>query len=385
MNQPSWPYKSLTSSLKALFASDIHLGHNKTITSHIITSMNITFCNEAMFEEIDLLVLGGDIFHSDLLLRQMEVDQIRTWMEDVIRKAAKHNVVVRVLEGTPSHDWGQSKMFTEINNYLGNICDLRHVCDVEIEYHERLKLSILYVPDEYRETCKETQGIVEQVMVDGGYEQIDVLAMHGYLGYQAMGEQYQPDVHDTTFYMNICRHVISIGHVHRFSRYKKAFAQGSVERLAHGEEEPKGVVLADLDMANPKKDKIKFIENINSKRYDTVDISNDEDTFAHAKILQKANELPLGSYIRILSTRDCSILQNVAEYRRLFPNLNWSSKRETSKEEKEVQIKYESTSRAMPVSITPNNIGDLVGARMQHLPPATQEAINTLLEKVKHV
>lgn len=120
-------------------------------------------------------------------------------------------------------------------------CDFKHVCDVEIEYHDKLGISILYIPDEYRSDANETWRIVLERMKLKGYDSVDFILMHGMFHYQAPAViRHKVNIHDLDKYSSITNHLIMIGHFHVSSKNGKCIAAGSFDRLSHGEEGPKG-------------------------------------------------------------------------------------------------------------------------------------------------
>ena len=62
--------------------------------------------------------------------------------------------------------------------------------------------------------------------------------------------------------------LIFIGHVHKSSQYGRIIAQGSFDRLSHGEEDPKGHMRATRKTDGTHD--IVFIENKKAKKYITI-------------------------------------------------------------------------------------------------------------------
>lgn len=371
---------------KTVNTSDWHLGHPNTPTMHILTNLRRDILNPELLKQVDAMFFGGDMFHDDLGLHQTEVANITLFAEDVVKASAEYNLPVRILEGTPRHDWKQSRLFIDVNRAMGGIGDIMFITDVFIEKNEKLGLSILYIPDEYRETCAETKAIVEMKMMEAGLEQVDIVIMHGCFEYQFPRNLPKiPDCHDIDYYCGIAKHYISIGHVHTHSRFKKAFAQGSYDRTSHGEEEPKGYVVFEGNRDFPNKGRPRFVENACAMRYDTVDVTDMDTVSGNLAIINKANVMPLDSFIRIKSTGDSPLLSNVDEYRRLFPRLNWKTKKDVV-ESMVYEIKeYSKSQKHDRVSITKDNIAELVAARTMHLDLHVRADVLELLEKLKNV
>ena len=96
----------MRTALRVGVASDIHLGHARNKAEFIIANLNHCFSNDAYFSTVDLVVLAGDVFDNGMPLSSEDVSHIDMWVAKLLRLCHKHKVMLRVLEGTPSHDRG---------------------------------------------------------------------------------------------------------------------------------------------------------------------------------------------------------------------------------------------------------------------------------------
>lgn len=365
--------------------SDIHLGHPRTETAHMIHGLRTGLMTDKIFADLDLLIFAGDVFDRDLRLPQYEVSLIHDWIVDLIRLCTLHGVILRVLEGTPSHDWRQSKMFMEINALLGNACDVAHVCDLQVEHLEKFDLSVLYIPDEYSETCHETQAKVSDLLLSTlGVEAIDIIVMHGSFNYQyPKFQQGKIDCHNDQYYDSITRYFVTVGHVHRRGNWGKIWSQGSWDCIAHGEPDPKGGIYVKLTLGKPEKTKVSWLVNHNAKVYKTVNLENVDPDMAVAVVHDHAVKLPAGSNIRVVAQKDHPVLGTIQQLRIQYPQLVWSSKRVDSESEKAKLLTLPSAAKRMYRQINHDNIRETIRSRLGELSniDLTMEILEELLNE----
>ena len=100
-------------------------------------------------------------------------------------------------------------------------------------------------------------------------EEVDIAIMHGQFHYQFPRIKLDSS-HDEQEYLNMVKHYIHIGHIHTHSSYDRIIAQGSFDRIAHGEEENKGCVVAKIDTTNRENDEWMFLVNDKAMRFITL-------------------------------------------------------------------------------------------------------------------
>ncbi len=164
--------------------SDSHLGHNKTPTSHVLKVITEMLPNNDVTEQLDMIVIAGDLFDRDLQLYQDEVYEIKLWMASFLKMVKQRNIIVRVLEGTPRHDWKQSRWLIYLNEMLGIDANIRYFDTVSIEQIPELDINVLYIPDEFKPTTLETQQIVCETLATNKLTQVDFTVMHGAFPHQ---------------------------------------------------------------------------------------------------------------------------------------------------------------------------------------------------------
>lgn len=353
------------SKLNAIVISDVHLGHPRTTTSEIVYGLKQAF-TKSLLNQIDVVFIAGDLFDRDLTVPQHEVEIIFDWWAEFLRLCKSCGVKIRVLEGTPSHDYRQFRVFGRINLESNIGADCSYFDDLAIE-RDVFGSTVLYLPDEYSDSCSETEVKIRELLDREGLEQVDLVIMHGQFKHQFPEKiSAKLDCHDAEFFLSIARHYVFVGHVHEYSQYKRIVAQGSFDRLCHGSEDPKGMVWAVLDLANPAKSKCTFLENVNAKQFLTIKVSDKESL---EDVGQRLHDIALmlrsDAYLRIQGQEDHPIFGALSDFKKLYPRINWSVKRESLAKEKlpqgEVPTLAEIRSR---VSINPNNLRQLILKRL---------------------
>ncbi len=272
---------------------DIHLGHLKTPTKHIISSFKQSILTEKN-KTLDVLFIDGDLFDRLLDFNSSDVHQIVVFFNQLLTYCHINNIILRILEGTPSHDWCQSQVITKLNEIRKHPCDLKYFKVLDVEYIESLNKYILYIPDEWVNDHKLVEQQIQEKFHQFNISKVDIAILHGQFTYQLIGKNYNGFHYNEDYFLSIVKGFIHIGHYHMFSTYDRIIATGSLERLAHGEEHPKGYVLVENDNYS-------FIENTNAYIYKTINI-----TTAHTldKLDKQILKYPKESFIRLSMNKD---------------------------------------------------------------------------------
>lgn len=349
-----------TNELNIASVSDIHLGHRRNPTMRIVENLNTAFPDDETTAALNILLLPGDVFDNLLSLPDADVAYIDYWIHRTLRLCKKYNIVLVVLEGTPGHDWKQSKRFVEINKNAGIGADLRYVDTLSIEYIEQYGITVLCVPDEW-DTPENTLSQIHDLLRAKGLTQVDFAVMHGQFPHQ-LPEHIKAPKHDPEAYLAMVKYLIFIGHVHTFSVYKgRIIAQGSFDRLVHGEEGPKGHVRAKVRA--PDDFDLKFIENENAQKFVTIKCTSMELEETLETISAQVRDLPEGSFVRVEADHDNPILVNMDELIRRFPLATWTKlSREAAIEEK--QKVMEEDTPFVPIVLTRDNLPSLLMERI---------------------
>lgn len=364
---------------KALVLSDIHLGHNINKTNTIVNNLREFFrIYKQQLKNIDMIFLAGDTF--DRLLVNSSVDFIiaTEWLTELFIYCKQNKIILRTLEGTPSHDWKQLSSFSSIISKLNIEVDYKYVDTLEIEYIKKFDMHVLYVPDEYKHNSKDTYLEVMKLLKKHNIEQVDLAIMHGAFNYQlpiALESN-----HNEEDYLKIVKHYICIGHIHTHSVKNRILAQGSFDRLVHGEEEPKGGILIDI---NNDERNYWFLENKLATIFKTYKLE-DEDLDKTIRYLDKElNKYPSNSNIRLIAPSDTFITKNAIAIKSRYKLLNIKfDKVKTDKIVKNKLLDQELVITSF--NITKDNIVELMDKEMEkyNLKGELQEIYKKELEAI---
>jgi DNA repair exonuclease SbcCD nuclease subunit len=314
---------------KILVFSDVHLNHKKTPTKYIIDNIRKYIHDVIYKESIDCVFIAGDLFDSLMYLNNIELNSIISWISTFLNLCMEKNTSIRVLEGTPSHDWKQSRLFDLIigsNQSLYKKLDFKYHDDLTIEYVDKLKMNVLYIPDEYGLTAEYTFNKVLEKLEEHNLSKVDLVIMHGLFDFQEIGPTAgNKATHKSLNYLNICNHYVFVGHSHVHTFYKRILVEGSFDRLAHGEESAKGFIVATLN-DDPTNDEFYFMENKDAKIYKTIEIRSTDIEKAINQVERHINKLPKGSHLRMLVKSTNPIYNNIDIISKNYPDYFFTKK-----------------------------------------------------------
>lgn len=346
--------------IKSICISDIHLGNKRNKTKDIIKNLKEFFKPYDYKHSLDFIFLAGDTFDLLLNLSDNDVYEVILWIDDLLNMCARNFIRLRVLEGTPSHEWKQSKLFDIAQAINKTVCDLRYISTLHIEYVNNLDIHILYVPDEWNHSTDKTFLEVKDLMVNENIVQVDLAIMHGQFGYQLPSHLEKIPKHIESNYLSIVKNYILIGHVHISSTCERILAQGSFDRLAHNEEAPKGGMYFTFDKNGNRN--FFFIENKNAKIFKTIHCKHKELEKSFKQIDKEVKDIPIDSYIRIKSSKDNPIYLAFDDVKGKYPLLIMS--KISTEEEKEMLdsdlISESVINDYVPININKQNILSLV-------------------------
>lgn len=306
--------------------SDIHFNHPNTETPHIIESLDTLFTTQYV-GTLDVLIIAGDVFDSLMNTNDDNYFRVKDFIDALLRRCVLAQVSIIVLEGTPSHDWKQSRVFTYVNEmhqinaalYYVDTLDIISVRDVG---KDKVTLSVLCVPDEWRPNPDDTWMEVTALLSSKGLSKVDVAIMHGCFTYQLPSHSNAPK-HIEERYLGIVRYFISIGHHHIMSFKDRIFVQGSPERLKHNEEGSKGIL--DYTVSNTSL-VVDFIENKKARIYRTFDCRKREldDAASWIESELQALQYPPRTRVRLQAAKGSPVLSLYSGLKEKYGMYHWS-------------------------------------------------------------
>lgn len=310
--------------LRIATIGDLHLNHRKNSVDVTISALNKYVTNERVFRTIDYLFIEGDVFDTLMDVSDPKLPSILRWVNRALYLAAKHNVGVRVLEGTGLHDRKQSHIFvsTGVNlEKMGLHVDIKYISTVSVETLPCGKV-IAYVPDEMGPPDA-TVHILKTELSKLGIEKADLALMHGAFKYQLPMIDH-PMSHDEQIYRELINGPVFIGHIHTYTTKYNIIATGSFDRCRQDEEEAKGYTITEVNLGDGSFT-TEFIENKLAHRYVGIHISSFElaDVFIEiANKLSKLN-LPDGANVCVYTTKGSLIPSNMVLLRDRYPFYHW--------------------------------------------------------------
>jgi hypothetical protein len=248
--------------------NDVHLGHHSTPTDRIIENIDREF-NMDTLQGVHIFFIPGDLFDKAISMSDPNAEIIQQWMFRFLKACKVNGTKLRILHGTGSHDFNQSKLFLYINEISGVGCDVSYFNELTIEHIEDLNLHVLYVPDEWRGNNEQTKNEVKLLLREYSLTQVDISITHGCYDFQS------PDTnnHDSYFYSSITKHMVINGHIHTYSERFNITNPGSFDCIRHGEEGAKGYMTFTIYPNNPELNTKVFCKNKYAARYITINLS----------------------------------------------------------------------------------------------------------------
>lgn len=357
MNKPEIAY---------LVISDIHLGNKRNRTSDIIDNLGVFFDNYKPRSDLDIIFIAGDVFDRLLDFSTDDMSETMIWALQLLNYCHVNKIKLRILEGTPSHDWMQSNIFETVLKICKYDVDFKYMTTLCIEFIEDLGINVLYLPDEWNISTDVTFEQIQSLLSENNLNHVDVAIMHGSFGYQLPNAAMKAPRHNEEAYLGIVKYFINIGHVHKFSNRGRILAQGSFDRLSYGEEEPKGGTLCRI--RNDGSCEYSFIENVGAKKFITIQLKGNDIDSGIRQIEKKTANLPIDAYVRIKAKKDHPLLLALDEIKKRFPYFVIS--KITLEEEAETltnslidEIDHKNTYEA--ITICPDNIEMLLFAEIK--------------------
>lgn len=369
--------------LSYLVLSDVHLFHAKTKTSEIIDHLDEFFHHfspQSPYVNLDIIFIAGDLFDQLSDFANSEITLVSLWLSRLITFCSTYNIKLRVLEGTPSHDWHQSRIIGAVVEMTGKPIDYRYIETLYIEHIADLDLRVLYVPDEWTANTDLTFSQVQELLREQGIYEVDIAIMHGCFAFQLKGIPGHIQHHKESNYLSIVKYYISIGHFHTYSHYDRIIAQGSFDRIAHNEEGPKGATLIRLKVAGEAY--FDFIENALAKIYKTIEFRSYDVDKCKEKLHKLLKKLPVDSYVRLRAAKDHPMYVGLDSVKLMYPQFNFS-RITIDKEDRSYQLinTVETPIEYTPISITRENISSLLMTSIESRYTLTQSQL-TLLSQI---
>ena len=348
--------------LNALVLSDIHLGNNVNTTEEIVINLKKYFAkHNKLIKQTKIIFIAGDIFDKLLVNGSKSFLTSLEWLTWLSMYCKKNDLKLRILEGTPSHDWRQASVLNTSLRELEIDIDFKYIDTLVIEHMPEYDLNVLYIPDEYKHLASDTYKEVLELLKTHGLTKVDLIIMHGQFHYQ-LPMVVLDSSHNEEDYYAICEHYICIGHYHSFSNKGKIIAQGSFDRLAQGEEEPKGGIL--ISMKEHAEDSFLFLENEHAKEYVTYDYQDVSIETIRARLDLDVKKHKPGSQLRLWVSAESKLIRHKNEINSWYHEVTVKPEIKENKKTYEQKDRIISFNQLDSFHITKDNISELVHVEM---------------------
>ena len=354
--------------------SDVHLGHRRTPTAHILENLYRHVINPDTFNSIDGLLITGDLFDRLLNLPATNDGEIHEFVLRTLKLAKLFNVAIRILEGTDSHDWHQSEIFVRLNAASGIDADLQYHDSIAIVDDESLGITIGYIPDNYRETTEQTTKEFRELMAARAYSQLDIMAMHGFFEFQAPPND--SNSFDSTYFNSITKYNIFIGHDHVAKTRGKIIIPSSFDKTKFDEYGFHGFVISDIVEGKIYNHRI---ANENAMVYEMLEITDlsDEDAI---KAINSQLQTQRSGYLKIRLNSASGLRGLVNEWKRT-PLINVEVEFISDKELLATINEAFKLSSSM-VNISASNVAGLILRELSEIERVDTEAVTREIETI---
>ena len=347
--------------------SDLHIGHRHTPSTHILSALNYWLIRyKDYLDKSKLFIISGDFWDKLISMLSDDVQVGIIIMNRIMNACNKHNLVLRIVEGTRSHDVGQCKIFEGLAEAYPDL-DYAYVAHASIEIHDGLGKSILYVPDDITDERHKVEPIVHKLLKDNNLDHVDIAIIHTQFQYQLPKDK-GIDFSDEGFYTSITRDFIISGHIHPPSRYANIIVPGSFDCIEHGQSLRKGGVYLSRD---PKTGYLDVKRLINKKQavYERITLpKNNPEEFVDAKVKEIIKYNTVRNNIKCfniqLSGEDEPIINNlISSYSKMYPGVRFT--KHSRKKKKDIITSVKQSIKDVK-KLQKNVLPDLIKSELQH-------------------
>lgn len=367
---------------RILEMGDIHVNHHFVSHTSIIELISSVLLNSSVLEKTNRIYLAGDFYDHGMEYTDIDlVLDIEEFQKRFLEKCKEHDVQVRILAGTRSHDRGQPIHFVKINEACNIGCDLKYFDKLTVEIDERYGDSTLYIPDQWNVDATKTLKEAVAEMKKLGLGKVDYGCMHGSFKYQMLPHlRTKQDLHDEEQYVKLIKHVLFVGHHHNSSNYENIWCAGSPQRLRFGEEEDKGYLTAEIYKDLPAVVRFHVLDD--AKPMITIDCAgmNAEDSMKVIDPLVARYPDDLG--LRIIGHGDDPAAELVRRYNDEYPHLHFKFEKKGQKEKKQLPTIDIAESIKHVKALTKENIAELLANRMVDKHPDYAPHVKRVMDEV---
>jgi hypothetical protein len=309
---------------------DLHLGHRNTPTKVTLTSLQRDI--RSVIKTICVLFFTGDVFDDLLSFPGRDTTQVILFVKWLLRICQTNNVTLRILEGTQSHDWQQSRLFETL---APKEADVKWVDKLCVEDIEPLGMKVLFIPDEWKSTHEQVYEDALKTLRHLKIDKVDLILMHGTFEHVVPNNIPIPS-HSCHDYSTLCNYWTYAGHIHTGGIKDKIHSGVSYERLIHGEEHPKGMLVCGFDGETVTNT---FIENVTAYPYISITLTDSDLSVIVSKVTKVVKDMTFGN-VCIKAPEANVVHESLLTLRKINPLVRFTFNK-TDKKVKEIQAPIE--------------------------------------------
>lgn len=377
---------TMTDPIRMLFGSDFHFGVPTMDQEDMADAFASTIF--PMIPDTDIVFINGDFFDTLVIFDNHGFDPIYTTILRLFQLCEQHQVALRVLQGTWTHDRNQCKRFEAFYRNSHATFDFKFVDGISfdtIQVRDRT-LKFMYVQDDLPyKSSDEVVAVIQDRLLERGWDSVDYGCMHGFFDFTFPKNVSQDNVivfREDQF--PFVTKLIDVGHVHQHRIEGKVISNGSFDRLVFGDEDPKGCIRV-LDY--PDHYTAQFVQNKKAAVFDTLVFGSEDTTETirdriSAHIAGLATERKISFRFIVDSTEQYEAIKTWM--RETHPDIRCARKKSSDKAEGHLMIPSSSLIAPMEKRIAPTRATIATFIR-NHIPEdyvLTIEEIETYLEPV---
>ena len=256
--------------------ADIHIG--KKSADRLRKELNEGFLKyiEEEKDNLDLVTIAGDYF--DRIIRFNEPAGVLALdtLDRIIETAKIGHFLVRIIQGTKSHDNNQLDVFNSYEETYPDILKIITKVTKETINLKGYELKVLYLPEEYP---TDPDSYYQDYFSDHydliyGHGMTDIVGF-SFSDWKDEGENisFGTPVHNTDKLLELSSGPVMFGHIHNKKSYKdKFYYTGSYSRYAFDSQEPKGWLVSEINPDDTSDYTVEFKENKLAPTYGIIEV-----------------------------------------------------------------------------------------------------------------
>lgn len=267
----------MTDPIRILMGSDFHFGAPNINQVEMADAFMETLF--PLLPDTDIFFINGDFFDTRVNFDNHGFDPLYDVILLLFHLCEKHQVTLRFLQGTWTHDYNQCRRLEAFYRNSHASFNFRYIDSIDLEeitIRDRT-LRFFYIPDDLPfKSSDDIVDVLKSKLIEKDWETVDYGCVHGFFDFtfpRNINQDNRIVFKEAQF--PFVKKAIDVGHVHQHRVSNNVFSNGSFDRLVFGDEEPKGCIRF-LD--HPDHYTAIFVQNHHAAVYDTLVFDSNDDT-----------------------------------------------------------------------------------------------------------